>query len=254
MTDKTGPVNPFQADINARIAFLVALNKVQGLLEPAKKDSLNPHFKSKYASLSAVNETVMGPLSEAGFVLLSGGVDIGGKPHLRTTLYHIGGHSESFDYPLIEKTDNPQHIASSVTYARRYAICAMFNLSVEDDDANAATPAGIVKKESYVPSDAPARTAPAESQTAGELEYDTFVPSDVQFEEGKGKGAGKMFSKIFNGKIGYGGDETQGQMALSALQSKKSVTVGFVRNGRYLNIKRGCVKIVEPDVMEEVPF
>lgn len=122
----------------AKVAFLKALNKVQGLLEPVTKDSTNPHFKSKYASLEAVNNSIMGPLTEAGFVLMSGGADIGGKPYLRLTLAHVGGHSESFDYPIVND-GNPQHIAASTTYARRYAICAMFNLSVEDDDGNAAT-------------------------------------------------------------------------------------------------------------------
>lgn len=135
----------------SKIAFLTALNKVQGTLGSAKKDSSNPHFKSRYASLEAVNEAVMGPLTEAGFVLMSGGVDITSKPYLRTTLHHIGGHSESFDYPLVND-GNPQHIASSVTYARRYAICALLNLSIEDDDGNAAAKV--------------ARTEPAKESTA----------------------------------------------------------------------------------------
>lgn len=124
---------------DAKLAFLKSLNRIQGTIGSAKKDKANPHFKSSYASLTAVNEAVMGPLTEGGFVLLSGGVDIGGKPYLKTTLYHIGGHSESFDYPLVND-GNPQHLASSLTYARRYSICALLNLDVEDDDGNAAVP------------------------------------------------------------------------------------------------------------------
>lgn len=127
-----------KSENDAKLEFLKALNKVQGLIEPAKKDSTNLHFKSKYASLAAVNDAVMGTLTENGFCLLSGGIDLNGKPYLRTVLFHVGGHEESFCYPLIEKTENPQHVASSVTYARRYSICALLNLSVEDDDGNAA--------------------------------------------------------------------------------------------------------------------
>lgn len=133
----------------ARRQFFEALNKVQGLLEPITKDATNPHFKSKYASLAAVNQSIMGPLSEAGFVLLSGGDCVGGKPYLITKLIHKNGHEESFHYPLIEKTDNPQHMASSVTYARRYSICALLNLSVEDDDGEKATHAPASTEKHY---------------------------------------------------------------------------------------------------------
>jgi len=122
-----------------KIAFLKAFNKVQGVLEPVKKDASNPHFGSKYATLGAVWESVRGILTENGFAILQGGVQLNGKNYLRTTLYHVGGHSESFDYPLIEDTSNPQKVASSVTYSRRYAIAAILGLSTEDDDANAAT-------------------------------------------------------------------------------------------------------------------
>lgn len=118
----------------SKIQFLVALNKVQGVIEPAKKDSTNPHFKSRYASLASVNEAVMGPLTENGFVLTQGGAEIAGKPYLKTVLYHVSGHSEEFNYPLVV-SENPQHTASSVTYARRYSIAALLNLSVEDLDA-----------------------------------------------------------------------------------------------------------------------
>lgn len=255
MSEKTGPVNPFQSDINARIAFLVALNRVQGLIEPVTKDKTNPHFKSGYASLAAVNEAIMGPLSENGFILLAGGAEIGGKPWLRTTLYHMGGHSESFDYPLLVNDDNPQHLASATTYARRYSLCAFFNLSTEDDDGNAAAKTTTRETASYVPSDAPKKAA-APAQASSDTEFVSFVPTDVLMVPGKGKGEGKMFSEIMSGNTKYSGDETQGQLALSAMTSKKEITIGFVRNGRYLNIKRGCVKLsgeVAQEI-EEVPF
>lgn len=124
--------------IEAKRSFLKALVKVQGTLGAVKKDSTNPHFKNKYASLESVNEAVMGPLNENGFALLQGGVDVGGKTYLRTTLLHTSGHEESFDYPLVVDS-NPQHIASATTYARRYSICALLNLSLDDDDGNAAS-------------------------------------------------------------------------------------------------------------------
>ena len=243
----------------ARMEFLNALNKVQGLLEPVTKDKENPHFKSGYASLAAVNETIMGPLSEAGFVLLSGGVDINGKTYLRTTLHHVKGHSESFDYPLICTDSNPQHLASATTYARRYALCAFFNLSTEDDDGNNATGgAKTVSREpaSYTAKKEADRAAVTQSS---EIEVVKFVPARVQFVEGKGKGAGKTFSEIFDPKGNkYGGDEIQGQMATSAMDNQKEIAVAFKSNGIYRNISRGGVKLAEqvPDSEDfhAIPF
>lgn len=234
-------------ETSAKIQFLKALNKVQGTIEPAKKDSTNPHFHSRYASLSSVNETVMGPLAEGGFVLLSGGDDVNGKPYLRTTLYHVGGHCESFLYPLIEKSENPQHIASSITYARRYSICALLNLSVEDDDGNTATAAVGAKA-----------TRPAESQT----QASTPSPADgviefIPIAVSAGRPAGKYTAydiKAPDGKSYSTLKETESQIAIYAMTNKKAIRLAFKQNGKYLNA--GKIVLAEPveDIIEEVPF
>lgn len=215
---------------NSMLLFLKALNKVQGIIEPVSKDKINPHFKSGYASLAAVNETIMGPLAGNGFILLSGGVEIGGKPWLRTTLLHVGGHSMSFDYPLLVNDDNPQHLASATTYARRYSLCAFFNLSTNDDDGNAAS----VKTVSRQPATNPNQTMPPSyEKTVGasdraQSELTRFIPSEVEFVPGKGKGAGKTFSNI-TGPDGtsYSGNELQGQIAESAKKSGKEIVLAF---------------------------
>lgn len=233
----------------ARAEFLKAMNKVQGTIEPTKTDSLNPHFKSKYASLGAVNATVMGPLTENGFVLLSGGCEISGKPYLKTVLYHKEGHCETFHYPLIENTSNPQHLAASITYARRYSICALLNLSVEDDDGNTATEA------------APKMSAAVEKvfTPSGDVEQAQFIPSRVVFVPGKGKGAGKTFSEIYSPTSDkFGGDELQGEIAESAKNNRQEIKIAYKRVGNYLNIIRNGVSVVKPEesqeVIENAPF
>lgn len=232
----------------SRLEFVKAFNKCQGLLSPVKTDSVNPHFKSNYASLEAVMGSIQ-PFIESGFVFLQGGIDLGGKPYLRTKLIHSAGHEEVFDYPLIADA-NPQHLAAASTYARRYSICALVGLVVADDDGNTAAGNPSPAK-AYVPSDAPKRTTEPAAQPTGEVEYVNFIPTDVQMVDGKGAGAGKVFSEIYNGRTKYSGDEMQGQLALSALTAKKEINVGFVRKGNYLNIKRGCVKMAGPVVEEE---
>jgi hypothetical protein len=39
----------------------------------------------------------------------------------------------------MKDANNPQQQGSAITYARRYALAAIFNLNQEDDDANSAS-------------------------------------------------------------------------------------------------------------------
>lgn len=47
-----------------------ALIKAQKAIKCAIKDSVNPHFKNRYADVSAVIEAVKDPLNENGIVFL----------------------------------------------------------------------------------------------------------------------------------------------------------------------------------------
>lgn len=235
----------------AKLEFLTALNKVQGLIEPVTKDKTNPHFKSGYASLAAVNETIMGPLAENGFIILAGGVEIGGKPWLRTTLLHVGGHSMSYDYPLLVSDANPQHLASATTYARRYSLCAFFNLSTEDDDGNAAANSRKTDEVRTV-SREPAK------EVSGGGDFTRFIPKEVVFVPGKGKGSGKTFSKITSpdGDT-YDGNELQGQIAEGAKKSGNEIVLAFSSTAYGLKATHVKLNESQPDpeqVIEEVPF
>lgn len=107
-------------------------------LEGAKKNSDNPHFKSKYADLGSVIEAIR-PVAEHGIwfrqVLHEGerGVTV-------ETLYTGFGATISAG-TLFMPADkaNAQGYGSALTYARRYALQTAFGLSAEDDDGNAAS-------------------------------------------------------------------------------------------------------------------
>lgn len=243
----------------AKLEFLKSLNKVQGLIEPVTKDKTNPHFKSGYASLAAVNETIMGPLAENGFIILSGGVEIGGKPWLRTTLLHVGGHSMSFDYPLLVNDDNPQHLASATTYARRYSLCAFFNLSTEDDDGNAASVKTVTRQPATAKAPTQEARAAAQTSTAAPgVEVLKGVISGVT--ERLVKSTGKPAWDIeIDGKKMSTLDEAQANLAIESRDTERVVNVGYKEKGQYLNmfyIKWDAPSANKPEAqeIEEFPF
>lgn len=103
-----------------------------------KKDSVNPFFKSKYASLTTIIEHISIPLSESGLSYTQFPDESG----LTTLLMHAdSGEFIQATYQMpVAKQNDPQAVGSAITYARRYALGAILGLAIdEDDDANAAT-------------------------------------------------------------------------------------------------------------------
>ena len=115
-----------------------ALTCFQSNIQKVKKDSTNPFFKSKYASLSNILETIQGPLTECGLCFSQFPTDNHG---LTTILIHSdsGEYLES-TYFMKPVKDDPQGIGSSITYQRRYSLASVLGLNIDDDDdGNAAS-------------------------------------------------------------------------------------------------------------------
>ena len=114
-----------------------ALFEFQGKVTSVKKSAKNPHFKSNYADLSSILEVITPALQECGLFVTQ-------HPHddvLVTTIYHAesGEYMQSEQILRMKDANNPQQQGSAITYARRYALAAIFNLNQEDDDANSAS-------------------------------------------------------------------------------------------------------------------
>jgi len=114
-----------------------ALFEFQGKVTSVKKSAKNPHFKSNYADLSSILEVITPALQECGLFITQ-------HPHddvLVTTVYHAesGEFMQSEQILRMKDANNPQQQGSAITYARRYALAAIFNLNQEDDDANSAS-------------------------------------------------------------------------------------------------------------------
>lgn len=238
----------------AKLAFFKAFNKCQGALDPVKADSENPHFHNRYPSLAAVMDAVK-PFIEDGFSFIHEGTTIEGKAYLKTSLIY-GDYERVSNWPLVDD-GNPQHLASSATYAKRYSISGLTGLVIDtDDDGNAA-----VQTVTRVPAKTQTQ-APVKTPESAGFEVARFIPSKVDFVEGKGKGAGKTFSEIYRSDgAKFSGTEHAGEVAESARKNNQEIIVSFEKKGNYMNIKRDGVKIADsqPDaetepIIEEVPF
>lgn len=111
-----------------------ALCAAQAKFESAKKNSLNPHFKAKYADLAEVWDAARKALTDNGLSVSQIPGFVGERPVLFTQLMHTSGEYIRGPYPLIVSGDNPQKLGSAVTYARRYAFCSVTGMTAEDDD------------------------------------------------------------------------------------------------------------------------
>ncbi len=123
----------------------LALSKTQGLLKPIFKDnavsfdskSANSKIKYKYADLADVLDSCRETLSQHELAVMQTMKNLDNNLTLVTTLAHSSGQWIKSFLPLI-KTDNPQALGSSITYMRRYALCAILSIAPEDDDGREA--------------------------------------------------------------------------------------------------------------------
>jgi hypothetical protein len=112
-----------------------ALANAQGELEHAKKDTKNEYFKSKYATLAGCIDAAKPILVKNGLAVIQT-TDImdSGAFILNTILTHSSGEYINGKYLINPVKQDPQSFGSAVTYARRYAFCAIIGLAADDDD------------------------------------------------------------------------------------------------------------------------
>jgi hypothetical protein len=120
--------------------LMPALLKFQGSVEGVHKDSANPHFKNRYASLEAVVEAARPHLQDNGIVFSQApGAVIDGAIEVTTRLTHAesGEWMQSTMHVPMAKRD-PQGAGSAMTYGLRYSLMAALGLPPLDDDAETA--------------------------------------------------------------------------------------------------------------------
>jgi hypothetical protein len=109
-----------------------ALVAAQKDLHNAKLNAVNPHFKSRYATLAEVRDTVVPALAKHGLAITQFTDMIGERIFLLTRLVHESGEFQESKFPITY--DKPQAMGSAITYAKRYALSSICNISADDDD------------------------------------------------------------------------------------------------------------------------
>lgn len=117
-----------------------ALVKAQKAFGPALKSSSNPHFRSRYADLSACVEAVIDALNDNGIAMMQRVSPSDNGVIVETMLIHESGETISNGQLHVPATKHDaQGYGSALTYARRYSLMAACGIAPEDDDGNAAS-------------------------------------------------------------------------------------------------------------------
>lgn len=120
----------------AALAKAIALSQLQ--VENASKSSVNPHFKSKYADLAEILNTVRPIFSANNIAIVQMPSFESGVASVETMLVHESGEFiSSVCFSPVSKQD-AQGVGSAITYLRRYSLAAMAGIAQEDDDGNHA--------------------------------------------------------------------------------------------------------------------
>lgn len=120
---------------NAEQAFNAALAQMQSEL-PTIAETSQGH-NTKYAPLEKINQVVRPILQAHGFAITFRTKQIQGGVEITAVLSHREGHHEETSLTLPADTSGNknavQAIGSTISYGKRYALCALLNISTGDD-------------------------------------------------------------------------------------------------------------------------
>jgi len=121
-----------------------ALPKAQAAIARISKDAANPHFSSKYASLTEIADAALPAMNGAGITVLQPVTAGAGAVHVTTILLHESGQWLRSTHIVPVSKNDAQGVGSALTYARRQALQALLTMAPqgEDDDGEGAVGRG----------------------------------------------------------------------------------------------------------------
>ena len=156
-----------------------ALSQAQKAIKGAKKDSSNPHYKSRYADLASVWDACRDALTAQGLAVVQSAGSVDGQLRVSTMLVHTSGQWFSDDLLVPVRDTGPQAVGSAITYGRRYSLAAFVGVAPEDDDAESAE----------------ARLKPVEDAPVKPKTYDQWVAGAKAIAEEQGVDALQTYFK-----------------------------------------------------------
>lgn len=144
-------------------AISAAIAKAQAEVENASKNSANPHFKSRYADLAELLNTVRPVFAAHSLAIIQAPSFDAGVASVETMVSHSSGEWISSVCSSPVGKQDAQGVGSAITYLRRYSLAAMCGIAQEDDDGNSAV--------GHRPQQAPATSAPKQKQTLDDARF-----------------------------------------------------------------------------------
>ena len=238
-------------------ALVAALIKAKAKFKKLEKDKVNPFFKSKYADLHTVYDSVDAALLSEGLVLVQPIVQENGAQYINSKLMHVSGE----ELPsMVKVPDAPdqQKFAASVTYLKRTAAQALLGIASQDEDddgeeavgrtAGAQGKPGVREnptrtvKPPATPKDKPV-TPPGDvsPNVLGKVTKmaEKITPAGVSFWEIMVEDTSIIMPKALN----KAQEDLQGMILKDmdvAMQEKKTVEISFTMTGKGNKMFAGC--------------
>jgi hypothetical protein len=119
-------------------AFVQVQIKLQPIVKNRSADTTK--YVTNFADLASILDEVLPLLNDHGLALAQFPSNDGqGRAMLRTYLMHQSGQFISDEQMMAPKVVDPQGLGSAITFARRYAACAILGIRTYDDDGNAGS-------------------------------------------------------------------------------------------------------------------
>jgi len=119
------------------------LAMVRGMVSGVKKTAKNPFFKSNYADLNSVMDTLAPALVECNLIYVQYVDRTDGTDNVNVLVTEIVNIANPEDkivskMQLIIPSADMQKLGGAITYSRRYSLVTLFGLESIDDDGNVA--------------------------------------------------------------------------------------------------------------------
>lgn len=130
---------------DSETAFNAAMARMQADMPTVDERGLNKHSGNTYATIDDINRVIKPVMQKHGFAVTFKVVHVKEGVSVTGILVHAAGHREETTLLLPVDTgagrNAVQAVGSTVTYAKRYVMCALLNISTgdaPDDDGQAA--------------------------------------------------------------------------------------------------------------------